>query len=101
MNAELLEQFDKCRKNLITSLEKFVKKSANSEVFLRSDDGFVIVRDETIVTEYFRRLFLKDNVLYVEYEEGEGFKPDNFEYYEEEIELFSLNEIYEIIQCIS
>ncbi len=37
----------------------------------------------------------------IEFESGDGFMPYKFEHYSEGIEMFSLNEIYDIIVSIT
>ena len=92
----LLDSFEEFRNSMIEQLYNFVSEKKNKEVLLKSSEEQKIIGNR-ITTEIYKRLFIKDSSLFVEYDYGEGFEPIEYENVSENIEMFSANEIYEII----
>ncbi len=95
----LLDSFEEFRNSMIEQLYIFVGEKKNKEVLLKSSEAQEVIGDR-IITEIYKRLFIKDDSLFVEYDYGEDFEPINYEKINEDIEIFSANEIFEIIMGI-
>ncbi|CZE46334.1 hypothetical protein [Campylobacter geochelonis] len=97
MKDELLEFFAKSRNNISDKIFNFVKNSKKKTIFLEETPDCRIICDKTIATQIYEKLFLKDDILFVEYKYGKGFKPCEYQNFTEELDRFSVDEIYEII----
>ena len=101
MKKQLLNIFEKSRNRIIDEVFKYVEKQQNKQIIL-SDYEFkdYNANDEFVVTQIYKRLFIKNRELFVDYEFGKGYEPCEYEKATELLEQFSMNEMYEIIKRI-
>ena len=102
MKKQILSKFKHYRNNIIKSLIEIVRESPNKKISL--DENFFDLRiedDGHIVRNIYKMLSLEKDTLIVYYLSGEGIKPLKYESFDEDISMFSLDEIYNIINQIN
>lgn len=101
MKDYLLNKFEEARYIIINSIFECVNKRSNKSVLLTPlEDCRILEVEDRIITQKYKKLFIKDNRLMIEYEYGEGFEPYEYISVTEDLDLLSANEIYEIIRRI-
>ena len=101
MKEQLINIFEKSRNKIINEIFKYVAKQKNKQMIL--SEYYVkdySANDEYVNTQIYKKLFVKNNELFVEYEFGEGYEPCEYKKSTELIEQFSMDEIYGIIKRI-
>lgn len=96
----ILNKFENFRNQIVKQIFDLVNSLESKTIFLEEKEDCQLIDNIKIVTQIYKKLFIKDNSLFVEYEYGEGFEPCEYETICEELNLFSANEIYEIIMRI-
>lgn len=101
MKKQILSKFKHYRNNIIKSLFEIVKESPNKKILLDENPcDLRIDEDGLIVQNIYKMLSIKKDTLIVHYLSGEGIEPLKYEDFDEDISMFSLDEIYNIINHI-
>ncbi len=101
MREWLLKEFEEKRNLLIETIYKSISVCNKKSIFLDGEYHYIL-DSEHIVTQKYKRLYIDEReAIMIEFESGDGFMPYKFEHYSEGIEMFSLNEIYDIIVSIT
>lgn len=95
MKQTLLNLFESYRDNIIDLIYEYVKNE--KEVILSKNSNSIILYDTYIYTYVYKKLFLQEDILVVNYEYGEGFEPYQYESATEDLRFLSANELYEIL----
>ncbi len=94
----ILNDFESARNSIIDSVFKYMKKVKNQSLFLSESPSYRVADKQLIIKHIYKKLFIKENELYIEYEYGEGFEPYEYKIATEELWMLSANEIYEVIR---
>ena len=99
MKKELLDVFENARNEVLTAIYQHLNKTKSKSVNLTGTPYYRVEFDEEVVVnqQRYKKLFIQNDELYIEYEYGEGIEPYEVETIVEELQLFSLNEIFEVI----
>jgi|GEM_PF-2684246 len=101
MKKQLLKFFEENRNKIINEIFKCVEQKQGKQIILSDYDAKDYkANDEGVITQIYKRLFIKNKELFVDYEFGEGYEPCEYEKVTELLERFSMDEIYEIIKRI-
>lgn len=93
--------FENARNSVINELFTFVNKQKNKIVILNEQDkAYSYIIDRHLINQKYNKLYIKDNTLYVELQESDGIEPTGYDTYNEDINVLSMNEIYDIITKI-
>lgn len=96
-----MNEFEESRNLIIASFFDCVNKCPNKSLSLNARlDYRISESEECVIAQKYKRVYIKNDTLMIEYEYGEGFEPYEYESVTEDIEVLSSNEIYEIITRI-
>ena len=98
MQNKLLKDFETFRGSLIAAIFDYVQKAENQTVFLENSADYRISGDECIIKQVYRKLFIQNGFLFIEYDSSDNFCSRGCERITEELDILSANEIYEIIR---
>ncbi len=99
MKAELEKKTDDFIKSLCNDIYEYLKGIAGQSVCLR-DIQWHYFQIESIHCVTYKRLYIDDNTVMVDYCDGEGAEPFDYEECTEELSKFELQEIQDIIKSI-
>lgn len=101
MKSQLLKLFEHYRDDIIKNLFEIIKRCPNKSIMLNDDSVELKIDTEGKIFQYhYKILSIQDDVLLVHYVCGEGQNPSKYENCVDEIYLFSLDEIFNIINHI-
>lgn len=96
---DFIKKFECFREELINDLTEYVKER-NGSVRLKPNETTNYEGDRYIFVTTYKKLFLKDNQLYVKYVSQEDYEYATEEVYEDDIECFSVDELFTIIKAL-
>lgn len=96
--VSLLKNFENARNSIIDSIFEYIQKLKNQSLFLSESPSYRVADGQQVIKHIYKKLFISENKLYIEYEYGEGFEPCEYKIATDELWMLSANEIYEAIQ---
>lgn len=100
-NEYFYKIFENARNSVINELFTFVNKQKDKTVILNERDrAYSYIIDRHLINQKYNKLYIKDNILYIELQESDGIEPNGYDTYSEDINVLSMNEVYDIINHI-
>ena len=87
------------RKSLIKDIFEYVNEKKDKTVYL-DNTPYQYVDIELLSTIVYKRIYVEDNILMIEYDFGIGLEPYEYENISEEFSNYDLEEIVRIINRI-
>lgn len=96
---DFLKKFECIREELINDLTEYVKEKKGS-VRLKPNETTEYECDRYIYVTTYKKLFIKNDELYVKYTSHEDYEYATEEKFEDDIECFSVDELFKIINAL-
>ena len=96
---QLIGKCNDMRKSLIKDIFEYVNEKKDKTVYL-DKTPYQYVDIELLSTIVYKRIYVEDNILMIEYDFGIGLEPYEYENISEEFSNYDLEEIVRIINRI-
>ena len=98
MKNQLLTLFEHYRNDIIKALFEIVKKCPNKSIMLNENPVELKIEAEEQIFQYrYKMLSIQNDILSIHYISGRGQNPSEYENCVDDILLFSLDEIFSIV----